>query len=137
MHLDSPAPGPLAVATGRIVEALDPAAVLLFGSQAAGRGGPLSDHDFAVLSAGTRPGWEEVRRLQSDLEDILGTEVDIVVLDDASPVVAMQAFREGRLLACRDAQSLENFVVRTLTDYADLKITRAPIERRLMETGPR
>lgn len=132
MRLDPPTQVPLLAATGRIVAELDPAAVFLFGSQASGRGRPQSDHDLAVLLAARSPDWEMVRRLQLDLEEILRTEVDLVVLDDASPVVAMQVLQQGRLLDCRDAQALENFTVRTLTDYADLKFTRAPIEKRLL-----
>lgn len=133
MRLSRPQQGPLAEATRRIVEVLDPAAVLLFGSRATGRGGAASDHDLAVLVAGDQPDWATVRRLQLDLEEILGSDVDLVVLDDASPIIAMQVLREGRLLACRDAQALENLTVRMLTDYADLKIQRAPIERRLLQ----
>ena len=137
MRLDRPQEGPLAVATSRVVEVLDPAAVILFGSRATGRSRASSDHDLAVLFARPRPGWAVVRRLQSDLEEVLGSSVDLVVLDDASPIVAMQVLRQGRLLDCRDAQALEDFTVRTLTDYADLKITRAPIEKRVMEARTR
>jgi len=124
---------PLVLATKRIVDEWNPAAVLVFGSRAKGRESPGSDYDIAILIAGPAPGWESVRRLQLDLEETLGAEVDLVILDDASPILAMQVLRDGRALVCRDPQALENFTVATLTDYADLKIVRAPIERRLME----
>lgn len=112
---------------------LDPAAVLLFGSHARGRATAASDIDLAVLVARRPPGWEAVQRLRGDLEDALSSPVDLVVLDDASPILAMQVLREGSLLACRDPEALQAFTVRTLTDYADLKIIRREAERRLLE----
>ena len=115
-----------------VAEALDPAAVMLFGSHATGPASAHSDVDLAVLIAGELPSWEEVGRLKLDLEEVFGSEVDLVILDSASPIVAMQVLKEGRTLSCRDAEALELFTVRTLTDYADLKIIRAPIEKRLL-----
>ena len=66
-------------------------------------------------------------------------DVDLEVLDEASPIVAMPVLREGRRVACRDPEVLEAFTVKTRTDSADLKMVRAPVERRLMEkrSGPR
>jgi predicted nucleotidyltransferase len=89
MHLFRPDDRAMVEATERVEAALHPAAVLLFGSRAAGRDHPGSDYDLAVL------------------------------------------------LACRDGQALENFAVRTQTDYADLKISRAAIERRILEAKDR
>lgn len=125
--------GPLAAATRCIVELLDPAAVILFGSRAADRAKRDSDHDIAVLMGAAPPAWETVGRLKLDLEDLLASDVDLVILDTASPIIAMQVLREGFLLSCRDPEALERFTVMTLTDYADLRRTRAPIERRLLE----
>lgn len=133
MQLEAPPAGALATAIAQITEALTPAAVVLYGSRAKGREGTSSDYDLAVLVAGRVPGWEETKQLQSALEATLGSSVDLVILDGASPILAMQALREGRLIDCRDPQALENFTVRTLTDYADLKIIRREAERRLME----
>jgi hypothetical protein len=38
----------------------------------------------------------------------------------------------AEFLSCYDREALERFTVRTLTDYADLKIVRRPIEERLL-----
>jgi len=133
VRVEAVSDGPLIAATRRIGEELDPAALLLFGSRATGQAGPQSDYDLAVLVAGPPPSWNAVQSLRSDLEELLSATVDLVVLDEASPILAMQVLREGRLIACRDAQELENFTVRTLTDYADLKIIRREAEKRLME----
>jgi uncharacterized protein len=133
MQLDPPAPGPLAAATRRLIEAFDPAAVILFGSQARGRAVGTSDYDLAVLFERPGPDAARTREIGAELESDLEKDVDLVVLNDASPIVAMQVLKEGRLLDCRDREALETFTVRTLGSYFDLKATRAPIERRLME----
>ena len=119
----------------RIDAALTPAAVFMFGSRVTGRATATSDYDIAVLESTSSPDWMETRRLVTDLEDKLRAPVDLVLLKDASPILAMQVLREGVLVACRDADAVERFAVRTWTDYADLKHTRKPIEDRLMEAS--
>lgn len=116
-----------------VVAALDPVAVILFGSRATGTAGAESDVDLAVLLARPSPAWDHLQRLRVDLEDLVASPVDLVLLDDCSPVLAMQVLREGGLLACRDPEALEAFTVRTLTDDADLKIIRREAERHLLE----
>jgi len=131
-----PAPTPaIAKAVAEIERQLRPAAVLLFGSEATGRANALSDVDLAVLldRHATTP-ILTIRTVASDVEAIVGRPVDLVVLNAASPVIAMQVLRGGRLLSCASAECLEEFTVRTLTDYADLKIVRRPIEERLLRT---
>jgi len=129
-----PAPSPpIAAAVAEIERRLRPAAVLLFGSAATARATRLSDVDFAILLA--RRAAEEIVEINAvvgDIEALVGRAVDLVVLDHASPVVAMQVLGSGRLLSCCDPEALERFTVRTLTDYADLKITRRTIEERLL-----
>lgn len=44
----------------------------------------------------------------------------------------MEVLRRHRALALSDPEALERFVVRTLTDYFDLKMVRRPIEQALM-----
>lgn len=116
-----------------VVASLDPAALILFGSRATGTAAAASDVDLAVLMAGPAPAWDDLQRLRVDLEELVKAPVDLVVLDECSPILAMQVLREGSLLACRDPETLETFTVRTLTDYADLKIIRREAERRLLE----
>ena len=133
MQVDPSTGDSLVEAVAAIVHALAPVAILLFGSHATERAGRESDYDLAVLMAGHAAGWQDIKTLACELEDMLGAPVDLVVLNDASPIVAMQVLREGKLLDCADPQALENFTVRALTDYADLKITRREAENRLME----
>ena len=58
----------------------------------------------------------------------------MVILEAISPVLAMQILRNHQLLALQDRRPLAAFVVKTLTDYADLKIVRRPIEEALLKS---
>lgn len=104
----------------------------LFGSEAQGTTHPESDVDLAALFR-QRPDALEVLGARGDLEEILGREVDLVDLDRASPILAMQVLKHGRLLVDRDPRRRIAFFVRTLNLYEDLKIQRRDIERRLFE----
>lgn len=113
---------------------LRPAAILLFGSHARDAVSELSDVDIAVLLGRPRPDIDDLARLRTDLEEIAGKSVDLVILDDASPILAMEVLRQHQMLGCADPQAWENFVVLTLTDYADLKRVRQPIEAALLRS---
>lgn len=108
------------------------AAVYLFGSVAAGRDHARSDVDVAVLYRdGYVPdGWARLE-LIADLSLRLGREVDVAVLNDASPILGMQVLRNGRRLMTFDERRVNRFFVDTVNQYADLKIVRRPIERAL------
>lgn len=116
----------------KLLEALSPAAVLLFGSHAGGRPTADSDIDLAVLLGAPDPEPDRLAAIRIDLEHILGAPVDLVILDRASPILVMEILRCHRVLAAPDAEALESLIVRTLTDYADLKIVRRPIEEALL-----
>ncbi|MFI5395418.1 MAG: nucleotidyltransferase family protein [Candidatus Binatia bacterium] len=125
----------LSQATALLETRFEPAAILLFGSYAGGLVGPLSDIDLAILVGRRPPSAFEIAAARADLEAMLRRPVDLAILDEASPVLAMEVLRRHRVLAKRDAQALENFVVRVLTDYADLKIARRPIEEAVLRVA--
>jgi predicted nucleotidyltransferase len=104
----------------------------LFGSEAQERAHPESDVDLAALFR-ERPSALDVLGARGDLEEILGREVDLVDLDKASPILAMQVLQHGRLLVDRNPKRRIAFFVRTLSLYEDLKIQRRDVERRLFE----
>lgn len=122
----------------RVVELLEerfrPLAILLFGSRARGVQHAGSDHDLAILAGRPLPDAFAVAAAKSDLEDVLGADVDLVVLDAASPILAMEILRDHAVLQMRDREAFEEFVVRTLGAYFDLKRVRAPIEAAIL--GP-
>jgi predicted nucleotidyltransferase len=105
----------------------------LFGSQATRRTHPSSDIDVAVLldeSLTLDERFAERLQLLDDLSRIFGTDqVDLVMLNEASPLLAYETLRHGVLLYCVDAQTRIEFQVRTLRAYEDT----IPLRRILSE----
>jgi uncharacterized protein len=108
-------------------------AASLFGSQAAGKAGPLSDVDLAVW---LDPGLSDAERFRLRLELIghaasaLGTnEVDLVVLNDAPPLLKHRALRSRVLLLDRDAILRLRLESRAVTEYLDTKPLRDRLAR--------
>ncbi len=95
----------------------------LFGSQARGQAGPLSDVDVAVLlDEGLTPAeaLDLQLRLMTDLAEALGRDdVDVVVLNHASLVLCHQVLKSGQLLLCRDETARFHFTFETNRDYLD------------------
>lgn len=117
-------------------------AAILLGSQASGRAGPLSDVDVGVwlqpdLTA------EDRGRLRLELTSAavraLGTsEVDLVVLNGAPPVLQHRAMRDGERLLERDRAErvrLETQAVLEYLDTAPLRATLAEGRRRRLDQG--
>lgn len=110
-------------------------AAMLIGSQARGTPGPLSDVDIAVWH---EPGLDSAGRLQLQLklarlagETLRTNEVDIVMLNQAPPLLRHRAIRDGKLLVERDPVARVRFDARALLDYLDTKPLRAEMSRGL------
>jgi hypothetical protein len=58
------------------------------------------------------------------LEEAVGRDVDIVVLDEAPPGLAYRVFRDGKVLLLRDRAALVSRKARAILEYLDYK----PIE---------
>lgn len=114
---------------------LQPAAIVLYGSAARGELRSTSDIDLAVLLGRPAPAWAEANVLRLELAEVAGCDVDLVFLDEASPILAMEVLRSGTVVDCANGEAFEAFAVRIFTDYADLKITRRPIEERLLRAS--
>jgi predicted nucleotidyltransferase len=86
----------------------------LFGSQSDNRAHRESDVDVAVLLRSTvvaRARFEERLRLIGLLSPALGTsEVDLVVLNDAPPLLGRRIVTEGRRVFCSDEKGDHAFV---------------------------
>lgn len=104
--------------------------VFLMGSYAKGTARAESDVDVAVLF-GAPPGVDRVMDLKGRLEDLLRRDVDIVVLDDAGPVVGMQALKTGIVLY-GEGNAYNAFFAKTVSMYDDLKIIRREIEESVL-----
>lgn len=102
----------------------DVVAAYLFGSLAEGRATSDSGVDIAVLlrdDADAAVGGERHLALMGDLERFADREVDVVMLNTASPILQQQILQHGRLLYEGDRRARVEFEVRAGKIYADLK----------------
>jgi len=109
-------------------------AAILFGSQATENANQESDIDLALLYDSQEiPKPLDLIQFKDELSDLMQQEVDIVLLNDASPIIAMQAVKNGVPLYVSNKKSYQNFEMRLITDYADLKRVRAPFEKEILK----
>ena len=98
-------------------------AAWLFGSVATGSAGRLSDVDVAILG-GESLSFDERARLAVDLARAAGRPCDVVVAEQASPVLGLAIVDTGRRFLCRDAAAAdawEDFALRRYLDTAELR----------------
>jgi len=97
----------------------------LFGSQAKGNIGPLSDIDIAVYFDESVPANERFDlRLETlgQLMDLFKTdEVDLVVLNDAPPLLSHRILKEGTLIFSDNHKKRLDFEVKAVLKYLDWK----------------
>jgi predicted nucleotidyltransferase len=109
-------------------------AAVVFGSAAAGRLRPESDIDLALLFAENQvPEASAALELRGTLEQRAGRDVDLIVLNHASPILAFQAAKKGQLILCKDTRAYQRYLVRLISEYADFKRIRRPIEEAIIE----
>jgi predicted nucleotidyltransferase len=106
-------------------------AVYLFGSTARGDAGPTSDIDVAVLfdapPVATLMG--PALSLAGRLEQLLGTPVDLIVLNRASADLVHRVLRDGDLLVDRNPGKRIRFEVAKRNEYFDLQPIRDAYRR--------
>jgi predicted nucleotidyltransferase len=122
----------------RLTQALDREDVVaasLIGSHGRGTAGPLSDVDVGVWHdrALDSPARLELRlELARDCCRALGTgEVDIVLLNGASPLMRHRAVRDGRRLIERDHATRVSLEAGAIVEYLDTEPLRAELARGL------
>ena len=103
---------------------------ILMGSFAKGTARKDSDVDVALLFS-SPPDFMEILDYKHRLSVLLKKEVDLVVLNTAGPVIKKQALKTGIVLLSRD-NAYEDFFVRTLNEYDDLKYYRREIEENIL-----
>jgi len=104
----------------------DVLAAYLFGSWVAGKARSDSDVDTAVLLSEENgvARFERRLRLMNEVSDVCGREADVIVLNDAPPLLQHQVLKHGRLIFERDRAARVEFEVRAGKIYADLKPMR-------------
>ncbi len=109
----------------------DVAFVFLFGSFARGNLTPYSDMDIAIFFS-KKIDFFRSNDLREKLSAILNIDVDIVVLNNASPIIKMQVLKKGALLINKNPKVYNEFFVNTTKEYDDLKIIRKEIEENIL-----
>ncbi len=121
------------MAVDLLVKHYQPAAVLLYGSRAKGQARSDSDIDLALLlNRQSLPDSFELAKTQTDLEALLKNDVDLVILDKASPILAMQILRNHQMLYQIPPDVMDDFTVKATGEYFDLKYSRELIEKQLL-----
>jgi predicted nucleotidyltransferase len=90
----------------------------LFGSVARREGRRSSDLDVGVVFSPV-PAPALLDQLATDLDAAAGRRVDLVVLNDAAPLLSHEAIRAGRVIACRDDDERVEFETRATARYLD------------------
>jgi uncharacterized protein len=109
-------------------------AIYLFGSAALDSMHPSSDVDVAVLGHNRLTPAERFD-LQERLAARVGSDVDLLDLATATPVMAIQVVTGGRVLYDGDTAARELFEDRTFGAYARLNEERRGILERIAEEG--
>lgn len=116
-------------------------ALYLFGSQATETRGPLSDVDVAVLLDEKRVPPRKFFRFRLDLiAAATGAchrpDVDVVILNEATPVLKYEVVRNGRLIYERNRDSRIEFETGAVQHYLDLepfyRVGRSYLKRQLL-----
>ena len=105
--------------------------VFLFGSIARGFGTDESDVDVAIMFERV-PDFFGLNDLRDQLSRCAGREVDVLILNTASPIIKMQVLRYGVIIK-KDNRAYSDFFVTTVKEYHDLKFLRKEIEVNLLK----
>lgn len=111
----------------------------LFGSQAKGKVGPLSDIDIAVCvdeSVARDERFDLRLEVLGKLTDLFKTDnIDLVVLNDAPPLLAHRVLREGVLLFSKDDRVRLEFETKAVLKYLDWKPYLEKYTRQALGSG--
>lgn len=115
-------------AAARLFAQQDVLLAYLYGSQARGEAGLLSDVDVAVLFAphlSKQARFRQLLDLSGELGDIWQRDdVQVVDLAEASPLLRHRVYVDGRVLYCADDAVRVKFIMDTIRDYEDTRPIR-------------
>ena len=102
----------------------------VFGSEASGRARPESDLDVAVLFARS-PSAVDLAEARAEGAALIDRPLDLVDLDNASPILAYQVLKHGRLVVDRNPSRRYRFTAGVPARREDVLLMRRPIEEHL------
>lgn len=117
-----------------IIEQLNPAFIILFGSFAKGTAREDSDIDLAYFSEQQLSPYERFL-LAGDLATIADREVDLIDIKQINTVFTMQIFSEGTVIYIKDENEFTRQKMRAYSMYATLSEQRATIIEAIKERG--
>ena len=94
----------------------------IFGSEAKGTSGLLSDIDIAVFvheGVSKAERFDLRLRLSSELSAVMSRPVDLVVLNDSPVQLSYEIIRHGKLIFCSDNSTRVDLEVAILSKYLD------------------
>lgn len=104
----------------------------VFGSFVSDHFTKKSDIDIAVLF-NQMPVFTEFLKLKDNLSEALSREVDIVILNNASPIIKMQVLKRGIILKEKSKAIYNDFFVKTVKEYDDIKYIRKEAEEKILK----
>lgn len=106
--------------------------VFLFGSYASKQMKTSSDVDIGVLFE-KKPSFHELNDLKENLSEVLKKDIDLVALNNASPIIKMQVIKKGILVFQRFKNDYSMFYGDTVNQYDDLKNIRKKCEDNILK----
>ncbi|MCI0414399.1 nucleotidyltransferase domain-containing protein [bacterium] len=77
----------------------------------------------------------QVHQIVGNLEEKLKRDVDLVVLNHASPILRMQILKYGTIIFGADSNYYKQFFRDTINQYEDLKRIRREGEKSILKGG--
>lgn len=93
-------------------------AIYIFGSTATGKYRNDSDIDIAIMVRGPMEGIERIH-LETSLSNLLKRDVDLIIFDNASPLLKHQILKYGHLVFESDPKERVRQEVSARRDYLD------------------
>lgn len=110
----------------------DASLVFVFGSFVRNELTAASDIDLGVYFYNT-PDIYQINAIKEDLCALLKRDVDVVVLNDASPIIKMQVLKNGILVFEAAPNNYSSFYGDTVKQYDDLKLIRKNCEDNILK----
>lgn len=111
----------------------------LFGSHAREEAGAASDVDIAVfLNCDSKELYTSYRELMLGVREVLGSErFDLLLLNDAPPMLKFEIVSQGQLIYSRDEQTLNGFEMDAIRGFQDTAYLRRVQNNYLKERARR